>query len=225
MSEFRLLPAAAITHDGTMRQRHSQPVDGRRERSLRTKRRLIAAFIRLVRETRQYPTADEVALVAGCSSRSLFEQFGALRELEVASIDCMLMDHVHVFDQGILKLELEDRSAVFVAKRALLCEKWLPLWRAFARLYGTQESLDRRLTTARKRGRADLQIVFGPELASMPETERPVALMVIDALLDFEPWSRMRELEKMTYTQACLAWASAIKWTLRHRSGIATTTT
>src|SRR5262249_27233978 len=126
--------------------------------------------------------------------------------------------------EQILRLELEDRSAIYVAKRALLCEKWLPLWRAFARLYGTRESLDQRLMVARKRGRADLQIVFGPQLASMPETERPIALMVIDALLDFEPWSRMRDLDKMTYAQACLAWVSAIDWILRRRRGIATTT-
>src|SRR5216683_959715 len=127
MVQIRLLPQQQLAIGGRMHQRQSKPIDGRRERSVRTKQRLVKAFIRLFCDTRQYPTAEEVALVAGYSSRSLFEQFGTLRELELAAFDAMLTHCSQQVSAETLEFDLRDRSAIYVASRALLCEKWLPL--------------------------------------------------------------------------------------------------
>ena len=92
------------------------------------------------------------------------------------------------------------------------------------RLCGTLQVMEVRIAAAREEARTNLQLVYGPELSLLPGSERSIALAVIDALLDFESWNRMREMEKMTYTQACTAWLSAIDWILDRRTsfGIAT---
>jgi hypothetical protein len=175
----------------------------------------------LVRDTGQYPTVQEVALMARCSSRTLFSHFRTLRELEVAAIDFMLVHQVRQISATTLELDLKGRSAILVANRASQCEKWLQLWRLLLRLCGTQQAMEGRMAAAREGTRANLQLVYGPELSLLPDKERGIALAVIEALLDFESWNRMRETEKMTYAQACTAWLSAIDWVLHRKTSIA----
>jgi len=62
-------------------------IDGRRLRSERTRRLIIEAYIALVRETGQMPTAAQIAERAGYSVRSIFERFPDLTALRVAVTD------------------------------------------------------------------------------------------------------------------------------------------
>ncbi len=52
--------------------------DGRLERTVRTRKRLIEAYIGVASEKKRIPTTVEVATRAGVSQRSLFERFGSL---------------------------------------------------------------------------------------------------------------------------------------------------
>lgn len=64
-------------------------IDGRRLRSERTRQLIIEAYLALIRENRStpMPTAQEIAVRAGYSVRSVFERFPDLHTLRVAAAD------------------------------------------------------------------------------------------------------------------------------------------
>ena len=64
-----------------------QPVDGRRLRSERTRQRIVEAYLSLLGQDPQVPTAALIAERAGCSVRSIFERFSDLHALRVAATD------------------------------------------------------------------------------------------------------------------------------------------
>src|SRR6266478_1745574 len=65
-------------------------IDGRRLRSERTKQLIIEAFLALLRERPEMPTAVQIAERAGYSVRSIFERFPDLNALRVAATDYSL---------------------------------------------------------------------------------------------------------------------------------------
>src|ERR1700704_2521030 len=65
-------------------------IDGRRLRSERTKQLIIEAFLALLRDNPQMPTAVQIAERAGYSVRSIFERFPDLNALRVAATDYSL---------------------------------------------------------------------------------------------------------------------------------------
>src|SRR5262245_13457410 len=105
-------------------------IDGRRLRSARTKQLIIEAFLSLLRENLQVPTAAQIAERAGYSVRSVFERFPDLLSLRIAAAD-------YAFAQGMAQAVVRgldgDRRARLkshVETRGRTCEFWLPLWRA-----------------------------------------------------------------------------------------------
>ena len=61
--------------------------DGRLQRSERTRQALIEAYLDLLRENPQIPTAGEIAKRAGCSIGSVFERFSDFLTLSLAAAD------------------------------------------------------------------------------------------------------------------------------------------
>ena len=61
--------------------------DGRRLRSERTKQSIMEAYIELLRELPEIPTAAQIAARAGISTRSIFERFVDLQGLSLATVD------------------------------------------------------------------------------------------------------------------------------------------
>ncbi|MBN9542075.1 MAG: TetR/AcrR family transcriptional regulator, partial [Alphaproteobacteria bacterium] len=59
-------------------------IDGRRLRSARTRQIIIEAYLLLLRESPQIPTAAAIATRAGYSIRSVFERFPDLHSLRIA---------------------------------------------------------------------------------------------------------------------------------------------
>src|SRR5262249_54779462 len=59
-------------------------LDGRRQRSERTRELIIEAYLALLRETPKIPTSSQIAERAGYSVRSVFERFPDLLTLRIA---------------------------------------------------------------------------------------------------------------------------------------------
>ena len=75
-------------------------IDGRRLRSERTKQLIIEAYMALVRENAQVPTAQQIAERAGYSVRSIFERFPDLEALRIA-VNHELEHLQHALDHGL----------------------------------------------------------------------------------------------------------------------------
>lgn len=188
----------------------SPRIDGRRLRSERTRQVLIESYLELVRENLQVPTAAQIAQRAGCSVRSVFERFSDMLSLSLAAVD-------YAFARGMaqevvrnLDADRQTRLQSQVETRAEICERWLPLWRALVRNRSESEHLAVRIERARNMIVDRLEMMYRPELSTVPERQRRQILIALETLTDFESWGRMRDHHGLSVEAARDVWINAI---------------
>ena len=185
-------------------------IDGRRQRSERTRQTIIEAFLALLRENPQVPTAVQIAERAGYSVRSIFERFPDLTALRVAATDyAFAMGDAQAVPRNV-DGDRPTRIHSQVETRAHTCERWLPLWRALNANQGDSAELKMRIRLGRDLIMKRLELMYQPELATVSEVERRRTLIALESLTDFESWGRMRELYGLSFEQACALWAKTI---------------
>jgi AcrR family transcriptional regulator len=185
-------------------------IDGRRLRSARTKQLIIEAYLALLRESPQIPTAASIAERAGYSVRSVFERFPDLHALRVAATD-------YAFTQGTAQAVARDfsgdrqtRIRSHVQTRAWICEQWLPLWRALNANQGDSGELKTRIQLIRQAILKRIELMYQAELSTLEETDRRQTMIAIESLIDFESWARMRDFSGLSVEEASEVWVSAI---------------
>ena len=185
-------------------------IDGRRLRSERTKQLIIEAFLSLLRESPQMPTAVQIAERAGYSVRSIFERFPDLTALRVAVTDHAIAEaraHAVLRD---LDAPRTTRIRSQVEQRAETCERWLPLWRVLSTDASQSPDLQQRITVIRQLALMRMEMMFKSELSAMVDSDRRKTMLALEALTDFESWARMRELYGLSFDEACGVWIRAI---------------
>lgn len=185
-------------------------LDGRRQRSERTRQLIIEAYLALLRDSPRIPTSNEIAERAGYSVRSVFERFPDLLSLRIAATD-------HAFALGSAQAMIRDADAdratrirSQVQTRAQTCESWLPLWRALNANQGESAELKMRIGLMREAIRKRLEVMYQPELYGLDEGPRRYMLIALEAITDFESWGRMREDNGLNVEQACAVWIKTI---------------
>ncbi len=187
-------------------------VDGRRLRSERTKQLIIEAYLELAQEhSPRVPTAAEIAHRAGYSVRSVFERFPDIRALQIAAVDYALVQVAALAPARDTEGGRATRIKTQVETRGQSCERWLPLWRSLIANQGDSPELRQRILLSRERVRERLELMYGPELATLDAAERHRLLIVLEALTDVESWARMREFFGLSFEEACLVWRQAIE--------------
>jgi AcrR family transcriptional regulator len=184
--------------------------DGRHRRSERTRQTLIKAYLDLLREKQQPPTAPEIAKRAGCSARSVFERFSDILTLSLAAADYSFEQATAEAAVPNLDAELHIRLKSQVETRAAICEQWLPLWRALLRYHSASEELAIRIKRIRAAMVSRLALVYAPELSTLSDAEHSQLLVTLDVLTDFESWGRMREDHGLSVEAARELWIKAI---------------
>ena len=184
--------------------------DGRLQRSARTKKALIEAYLDLLREKPQAPTGPEIAKRAGCSVRSVFVRFPDLLTLSLAAADYASTQAMAQSAVPDVDADLHTRLKAQVETRAAICEQWLPLWRALLRYQSASEELAIRIKRIRAAMVSRLELVYRPELSTLSEAERTQLLVALDILTDFESWGRMREGHGLSIEAARDLWINAI---------------
>jgi AcrR family transcriptional regulator len=184
--------------------------DGRRLRSERTRRLIIEAYMALVRESSQMPTAVQIAERAGYSVRSIFERFPDLTALRVAVTDYAIAEARGTAALRDLDADRETRIRSQVEQRGQGCERWLPLWRVLSSDLSTSPDLHQRIRMIRQLIVMRMEMMFRPELSTVSDDVRKKIMLALEALLDFESWARMRELYGLSFDQASGVWVKAI---------------
>ena len=184
-------------------------IDGRRQRSQRTRLSIITAYLELLRRSGVMPTAAQIAAEAGCSSRSIFERFSDLDALSLATAD-------YAIAQGQAEAVARDvdgdraaRIRSHVETRASACEKWLPLWRVITRQEQIAD-LKMRVVVVRLANVERMKLMYAPEFATLPEAPRDQLLIALAALTSFESWDQMRNCHGQSPDAAQAVWRSAI---------------
>lgn len=206
------MPNGVTGQAGAVRASSTKPerVDGRRLRSARTRQLIIEAYLALLRESPQVPTAVSIAQRSGYSVRSIFERFPDLHSLRVAATDdAMLRASTQVASEKVAGARAE-RLRMHVQTRGRVCEEWLPLWRALNANQGDSAELKSRIRLIRELVIRRLEEVYAPELSPLGELERRQTVLALEALVDFESWARMREHFALSFDEACGVWSRAI---------------
>jgi AcrR family transcriptional regulator len=185
-------------------------VDGRRLRSQRTKQVILDAYLALLREDPQVPTAARIAERAGYSVRSVFERFADLHALRVAATDYAFALGTVQAATGEVEGDRRTRLRAHVETRGAVCEQWLPLWRALNANQGSSEELRARILMVRQAILERIETAYRLELSTLPERARRHVVLAIEALVDFESWARMREDNGLDVVQSCTVWIQAI---------------
>ena len=186
------------------------PVDGRRLRSERTRRLIVEAYMALVRENAQMPTAAQIAERAGYSVRSIFERFPDLTALRVAVTDYAIAEARAYSALRDLDADRMTRIKSQVHQRGQNCERWLPLWRVLTSDASLSPDLEQRITMIRQLIVMRMEMMFKPELATEPESDRRKIVLALEALTAFESWAHMRELYGLSVEQASVIWVRSI---------------
>lgn len=187
-------------------------IDGRRLRSERTKQVIIEAYLSLLRETSvtAMPKAVDIVRRAGYSVRSIFERFPDLGKLRLAAADYGLGQAAALAPPRHLDGDRQMRIRSQVETRAGTCERGVPLWRVLIASVAEDKELMLRVRTSRNRTVDRLEMMYRPELSSLPESQRRYLLIALEAVTDIESWARMREQHGLSIDEACAVWINAI---------------
>src|SRR6266446_9202720 len=97
-----------------------------------------------------------------------------------------------------------------VCSSDLICEQWLPLWRALNANQGDSAELKSRILLVRQAILKRIELMYRTELATLEEREHRQILIAIETLVDFESWAHMREHKGLSFAEACAVWIHAI---------------
>jgi hypothetical protein len=187
----------------------SPKVDGRRQRSVRTRLAIIEAYLELLRRDPRMPTAVQIAEAAGYSVRSIFERFADLNELSLATADHAIVQGQEEAAARHVEADRPTRIHSHVETRAHACEKWLPLWRVMT-MPGQLAELASRVVLVRLANIERMKLMYAPELATLVEPARQELLIAMAALTSFESWDQMRHCHGLSIEAAQGVWRQAI---------------
>jgi AcrR family transcriptional regulator len=155
-----------------------EKVDGRRERTKRTRAAIVLALTELLDEGRIEPTAAEIAERAGVAVRSIAQHFATREDLLLAIAEHHQERLAHEAIDP--RASFEDRLARFASVRARLLEASRAMRGAAAVVLARSPSVARTLERVAKERRAETARTFEREIAASkdPEaTERTLALV------------------------------------------------
>jgi len=178
------------------------PIDGRRLRSERSRKRLIDATISYIETHNGFPTAAALAEHSGIAHRSIFRLFDSLDDIRSAVIADVSKDAGALFLVPDVTLPLADRIAQIAKIRSTANEKLTPV-RRFAM---GQVQNDPGIEQVVKMGNGALQRqladLFAVELAAMSTAERKNALNTMDLALSWGAWERLRSFQGLSKAAA-----------------------
>ncbi|MBY0324294.1 MAG: hypothetical protein K2X72_36625 [Reyranella sp.] len=184
-------------------------VDGRRQRSARTRLTIIQAYLELLRRHGVMPTAAQIADEAGYSTRSIFERFTDLDALSLATADYAIAQGQAEAVARDVDADRASRIRSHVETRAQACERWLPLWRIITRQDQIAD-LKMRVVLVRLANIERMRLMYGPELSNLPEAPRDQLLIALATLTSFESWDQMRNCHGLSAEAAQAVWRAAI---------------
>ena len=156
------------------------------------------------------PTAVQIAERAGYSVRSIFERFPDLIALRIAATDYALAQAAALAPARQVDADRATRLKSQVETRAGTCERGVALWRVLLSSDDASGELAVRIGKSREHTVARLELMYRPELSTLPEVERKELLIALEALTDHESWARMREMFQLSFEESCAVWMTAI---------------
>ena len=186
------------------------PRDGRTVRAERTREAVVTALLALLDAGELSPTAERIAERARVSERSIFQHFGdsealfeaaAQRQYERVTPDLRVIDPL---------LPLDERLDAFVAQRARLLERVTGVRRAALLREHESTTIAAWLTSARRAKAREVEKVFAPELAELPDYSRPTVKAAMVAASSWPAWESYRIHQRLGVERARASMRTAL---------------
>lgn len=166
--------------------------DGRSARAARTRDAVVEALLSLLDEGNFRPTARQVAERAGVSLRSVYVHFDDLEDLFTAAAHRHFERVRDLIERIPDSGPLETRLDLFTRQRARIHEASAQVRRAAVLQEPFSPALAEVLALARKLSRAEIELVFGPELDRRESADRARLLVQLDLLSSSATWQTLR---------------------------------
>lgn len=179
--------------------------DGRVRRSERTTANIVSAYLFLVRHGLREPTMKEVAHVADCALRSVYERMLDVPTLRIAALDRAIKEAVPSTRLKVDRLRQELRLLVAVRSRIEEYELWGPLWWVMAK-QDHSGNVKNRLTQLRRKLSRDGLNMFCRSTFEGGSDMREEWLRLVDVAMGLESWWHLRHFEGLSIEEVCARW-------------------
>ncbi len=167
--------------------------DGRRRRGQDNRARIVAAMLDLIRSGDVSPSAEQVAQQADVGLRTVFRHFADMDSLYREMSEVIEAEMRAMAAQPFLATDHRARVIELVARRGAVFERVAPFKRASEVL----RHRSRFLQTDDDRLVAALREILERELPAEVAGDR-LRLEVLDLLLSWESWARLRFVQNLT---------------------------
>ena len=176
--------------------------DGRTQRRLRNEERAVDAFLELLAEGNDRPTAQQVAERSGVSIRSIFRLFDDVDTLHAAAATRQGERVAHLQQPIGPDGPVNKRIDAVVATLAAVYEAIGPVRRVAVRTAHRAPAIARGLDRHRRLTRTQTRATFAPELSALPARDRIVVAEAIEAATSWETWDGLRSGRGLSPTAA-----------------------
>jgi AcrR family transcriptional regulator len=180
-------------------------VDGRQERTSRSRRAICDACLDLVQEGVLQPSADQIADRAGLSRRSIFNHFSDLAALYDAVVEAGMERCAPLLEEIPPSAPVAERVERLAAACARFFEATTPFRRSLAAgtLVGPVRSEAVRVARELiRKQRDDVAAVFAGELAGLEAAERGELTEALAAAVSPSTWEHLRASRGLSLARA-----------------------
>lgn len=187
----------AIPQTPSTEEPENDATDGRFDRSVKTRAKIVSAFIDLIGSGNPAPTAEQIAVHAKVGLRTVFRHFDDMETLEreiTSSLDAMVMPQVL---KPLKAIGWNERLTESIERRCALFDRIAPYHvAAQMRVHGSSH-IRARVAHAAALQREGLKDILPPALvADQPLFEAIALLLSVDA------WVRLRSLQGLSAAMA-----------------------
>lgn len=184
----------------------SRSRDERIVRGQQVRQSLIQSTLDLIQAGDVEPTSGAIAMIAGHSSRTLFQHFLRLSDLYAAAFDLAVSRSFRLDRKVDKTAPLGSRIALLVSDRAQLFEEWLPVWQFAERVCRTAPDVSIGVSHLRRILRERIAVWFAAELDTLDPVARDHALDSLDRTFGLDSWMNMRERQRLSPMHASRTW-------------------
>ena len=185
-------------------------VDGRAQRSARSRDAVVDAMLDLLGEGSLRPGAAEIAERAGVSVRTVFRHFEDLEQLFVTATERQAMRIGPLLLAPPAEGSRAERVEGVVGHRASLYEQIAPVRRAALRQEPFSPAVRETLAQARRLLRRQLAASFAAELQRLDASQRATVVAAIEAATSFAVWDSLRVEQRLSVSAARAAVATTL---------------
>lgn len=189
-------PAAAIA-EAMAANSPVQPTDGRRLRAEASRARIVAAMLDLIREGNPAPSAEAVAEGAGVGLRTVFRLFNDMDSLYREMHAMMLARLVPIAAEPVVGENWRERLRNLINRRVRLFEEMMPFQVA-------ADAQRARSTFLNQNHESLVRLQRSMAIALLPDELKadPVLVEMMDLVMSFDSWRRLRLDQKLSLEDA-----------------------